>query len=171
MSKCGKAIIAVLLVIALPLFLLPGTAVAQEEKTELRLVLTYDSQRTKIIPGEENTLYLEVHNPGKTPVTDINLLVESPEGWDIKLSPAEIDYLGADNYKTITIRITPDKYASRGGHWFRIIAKSNGIRDTISIYVKIETATTIWTWIGAGIASIVVAGFIYIFIRSGRKQS
>jgi uncharacterized membrane protein len=171
MSKCAKALIAVLLVIALSLFLLPGTAVAQDEEPRIALVITYTDYNSEVAPGEQNVLYLQVINRGNVPVTDIRIYVEPPKGWDVEISPAVIDYLGVDGEKTIDMLVTPDKYADRGSHRIRLIAEADETKDTLTVYVKVDTATTIWTWIGAGIACIAVASFIFIFIRSGRKQT
>ena len=148
MSKCGKALIAVLLVIALSLFLLPGTAVAQEEKPRVSLSFYRTDYNSEVTPGEENVLYLKILNRGNIPAKDIRISVEPPKEWAVKVSPTIIDYLGVDAEKTIDILVTPDKYAERGSHGIQLIAEADGVKDTITIYVKVNTATTIWTWIG-----------------------
>ena len=171
MSKYVKVLVAVFLLTVLSLFLLPGTAAAQDEEPRIALVLDYTDYNSEVTPGERNVLYLKIINRGDIAVTDIRISVDPPKGWDVKISPAVIDYLGIDGEKTIDMIVIPDKYADRGSHRIRLIAESDETKDTVTVYVRVDTATTIWTWIGAGIACVVVAGFIYIFIRAGRKQT
>ncbi|MFC2070238.1 NEW3 domain-containing protein [Chloroflexota bacterium] len=169
MSKYIKVFPLILSIAALILVLLPGTALAQEEKTEISLRLIYADYDTKVTPDEENTLHLEVHNTGDTAVTNIRLSSELPEDWDIEFSPNVIAYLSADSHKTVNIHITPDKYADRGSHRFRITAESNETKEIITAYVRIDTATSIWTWIGVAVGCLVIAGFIIVFRRFGKQ--
>ncbi len=170
MNRFGKTFIAVFLVIFLSLFLLPGTAYAQEDEPVISLSFYRTDYNSEVTPGEENVLYLKILNRGNVPVTDIRITAQPPKEWAVDVSPAVIDYLGVDAEKTIDVLVTPDKYADRSSHRILLIAEADGVKETITIYVRVNTATTIWTWIGAGIACVVVAGFVYIFIRSGRKQ-
>lgn len=170
MSKLGQALIAVSVAIALSLFLMPGTASAQDDP-RISLVFFRTDYNSEVTPGEENVLYLKILNKGDIAVTDIRITAQPPKGWEVGTSPAIISNLGKDAEKTIDVLVTPDKYASRGSYRIQLIAEANDVKETITLYVTVDAPTTIWTWIGAGIACIVIAVFIYIFIRSGRKRT
>jgi len=168
MRTSGKILRLILYVAGLMLVLLPGTALAQDEKTGISLTLIPGDYYKEVIPGEENILHLEVHNTGDKPVTNIRLSAEEPEGWYIEFSPAVIGYLNAGSLQTVDIAVTPAKNPARGEHRIHIIAEANETRKITTAFLKIEPATSIWTWIGVAIAAIVIAGFFFVYRRFGQ---
>jgi uncharacterized membrane protein len=149
--------------------LLSGTALAQEEKTDISLRLIPGDYNKKVIPGEETILHLEVHNDGDKPVTNIKFSSETPEGWDIEFDPAVIDYLGTGTFQTVDINVRASKSAGRGEHQVTIVAEANETRRITTAFLRVESGTTIWTWIGITVAALVIAGFIIVYKRFGRQ--
>ena len=158
-----------LCVMGLMLILSPGTVLAQEEKIDLILRLIPDDYYKKVTPGEENILYLEIRNAGNKPITNIRLSSDEPEGWVVKFNPVSIDYLGANSFQTVDVNIEPASNAARDEYQVSLIAEASETRKVISTFFRVETATSIWLWVGVAVTALVVAGFIIIYLRFGRQ--
>jgi len=165
----GKICWLLLCVIGLMLILPPGTVLAQEEKIDLTLRLIPGDYYKKVMPGEENILYLEIHNAGNKPITNIRLSSDEPEGWVVKFKPVSVDYLGASSLQTVDVSIKPASNAVKDEYQVNIIAEANETRRVISTFLRVETATSLWLWVGIAVAALVVAGFIIIYMRFGRQ--
>jgi uncharacterized membrane protein len=159
-----------LLIAGLVTILLPRTTLAQEGKIDLTLTLFPGDYNNEVKVGEDNRLFLEIRNNGTKAVTRIRLSSDKPEGWTIEFRPGEIDYLGAGSVQTVDLIIRPDSKATKGGYTVTIIAEANEIRKVESIWLRVESAS-LWPWVGAIVAAIVVAAFIIIYIRFGRQQT
>jgi len=153
----------------LMLILPPGTVLAQGEKIDLILRLIPGDYYKKVTPGEENILYLEIRNAGSKPITNIRLSSDEPEGWVVEFKPMSVGYLGASSFQTVDVSIKPPSNAARGEYRINLIAEASGTRKIISTILRVETTTSIWLWIGAAVAAVVVAGFIIIYLRFGRQ--
>lgn len=169
MSISGKFCWLLVCVIGLMLILPPGTVLAQEEKTGLTLRLIPGDYYKKVTPGEETILYLEIHNAGNKPITNIRLSSVEPEGWVVKFKPVSVDYLGAGSIQTVDVSIKPASNAAKDEYQVTIIAEANETRRVISAFLRVETVTSIWLWVGITVAALVVAGFIIIYRRFGRQ--
>ncbi len=165
----GKILRLVFLIFGLIPMLMPGTVLAQEEKTDISLRLIRGDYNKEVIPGEETILHLEIHNSGDTPVTNIRLSAEPPEGWDIEFEPAVIGYLGTGTFQTIDINVRPPKSVGRDGYNINIIAEANETRRITTVFLRVEKTTTIWTWVGIGVAALVIGGFVIVYRRYGRQ--
>jgi len=165
----GKICWLLLCVIGLMLILPPGTVLAQEEQIDLTLRLITGDYYKKVTPGEENILYLEIHNAGNKPITNIRLSSDEPEGWVVKFKPVSVDYLGASSFQTVDVSIKPASNAAKDEYQVNIIAEANETRRVISTFLRVETATPLWLWVGIAVAALVVAGFIIIYMRFGRQ--
>ncbi len=165
----GKICWLLLCVIGLMLILPPGTVLAQEEKIDLTLRLIPGDYYKTVTPGEENILYLEIHNAGNKPITNIRLSSDEPEGWVVKFKPVSVDYLGASSFQTVDVSIKPASNAAKDEYQVNIIAEANETRRVISTFLRVETATLLWLWVGITVAALVVAGFIIIYRRFGRQ--
>ena len=84
-------------------------------------------------------------------------------------TPAVIDRLNPGDIQTADISVVPARNTDRDGYQITVIAHANETRRITSIYLRIDAVTSIWTWIGAGIAVLVIAGFVIVFRRYGRQ--
>ncbi len=169
MRIAGKICWLLLYVMGLMLILSPGTVLAQEEKIDMTLRLISGDYYKKVTPGKENILYLEIYNAGNKPLTNIRLSSDEPEGWVVKFTPVSIDYLGAGSFQTVDVNIEPASNAAKDEYQVNIIAEANETRRVINAFLRVETATSIWLWVGITVAALVVAGFIIIYLRFGRQ--
>jgi uncharacterized membrane protein len=65
--------------------------------------------------------------------------------------------------------LRPDKDADKGEYNVTLIADANETRRVTSIFVRVESASLFWVWVGIGIAALLIAGFVVIFMRFGRE--
>jgi len=148
--------------------LLPCSALAQAEKVDLTLRLVSDSYYNKIIAGKEKTIFLEVGNTGKQDITNIRLYADLSEGWTVEFSPGLIDYLGPGSFQAVDAVLRPAANAAKGEYTVTLIAEASETRRVASIFVRVESASFLWVWVGAGVALLAILAFILIFMRFGR---
>jgi uncharacterized membrane protein len=122
-----------------------------------------------VTPGEDNVLYLEIHNSGNQPLTNIRFSSKGPEGWLVLFMPESIEHLSAKSVQTVGVNIKPPDDAQGGEYRFNLFAETSETRRVISARVSVETTPSVWVWIGVAIAVVVVVGFIFLFLRSGRQ--
>ena len=157
-----------LLVVGLAAVLWPCSMLAQVEKTDLTLYIVYDGYR-ELTAGEERTMFLEVGNSGTRELTDIRLSADSPEGWTVEFSPALIDSLAPGSFQTVDVLLKTADDAAEGDYNIAVIGQANETRRVTSVYVRVESASLFWVWIGIGIAALLIAGFVLIFMHFGRE--
>ncbi len=158
-----------LFVVGLTAILSPFSILAQAEKTDLTLRLVSDSYYNRITAGKDKTIFLEIGNAGNKAITNIRLYADLPEGWTIEFRPGLIDYLGPGSFQAVDIILRPAGNAAKGEYTVALIAEANETRRVTSIFVWVESASLLWVWVGAGVAALVIAGFILIFMRFGRQ--
>ena len=158
-----------LLVVGLAAVLWPCSMLAQAEKTDLTLYIVYDGYR-ELTAGEERTMFLEVGNSGDRELTDIRLTADSPQGWTIEFNPPVIDKLAAGSFQTVDITLKPADNEAKGDYNIAVIAQANEMRRVTSIYVRVESSSLFWVWVGAGVAALLIAGFVIIFMKFGRED-
>jgi uncharacterized membrane protein len=76
--------------------------------------------------------------------------------------------LDAGNVATVDVVIRPAESAARGDYQLAVIAETAGIRRVTSVYVNVQPDTSVWLWPTIGLAVLLIAGFIFIFVRFGR---
>jgi uncharacterized membrane protein len=169
MRICRKIYWLPILLIGLMAILSPYPTLAQAEKVDLTLRLVSDSYYNKITAGKDKTIFLEVGNTGKDGITNIRLYADLPEGWTIEFRPGLIAYLGPGSFQAVDVILRPASNAAKGEYTVALIAEASETRRATSIFVRVESASLFWVWVGAGVAALVIAGFILIFMRFGRE--
>jgi uncharacterized membrane protein len=158
-----------LLFIGLTAVLSPCSILAQVEKTNLTLRIASDNYYDNLTAGQEKTIFLEIGNNGTTELTNIRLSADSPKGWTVGFSPSLIDKLAAGSFQTVDVILKPADNASKGGYNITLIAEANETRSVTGYFVNLQSSSLLWVWIGIGLAALVIAGFVFIFIRFGRQ--
>jgi uncharacterized membrane protein len=139
----------------------------QPVKTDLTLNIVYDGF-SSLKAGEERTLFLEVGNAGDKALTDIRLLAEAPEGWTVTFSPDVIDSLAPGSLQTVDVLLKTADNAAGGDYNIAVIGQASETRRVTSVYVRVESSSMLWVWVGATIGVVLIAGFVAIFWRFGR---
>ena len=158
-----------LLAVGLTAVLSPCSILAQVEKTNLTLRISSDNYYDNLTAGQEKTIFLEIGNNGTTELTNIRLSADSPKGWTVEFSPSLIDKLAAGSFQTVDVILKPADNASKGGYNITLIAEANETRSVTGYFVNLQSSSLLWVWIGIGLAALVIAGFVFIFIRFGRQ--
>jgi len=159
-----------LLAIGIVGVLSPCAVMAQPpEKDDLILNIVYDNFNS-LKAGEQRTVYLEVRNNGYEELANIRLTAESPEGWNVELNPDIIDKLAPGDVQTVEIILKPADKTSKGDYNIAVIANADGLRRVTSLYVRVESGSLLWVWVAAGLAAVLIAGFVFIFLRFGREE-
>lgn len=163
-----KSLRFLLLAIALVILVPSGLATAQVDRFELSLNVLPGYYYREITPGEESTIYLEIRNTGNQAVTDIGLVSDNPEGWNVVLNPDSIDYLGVSSSQSIDVSVTAPSGTGRGDYTLTFIAEASQTRTATSTVVNVVSSLSIWVWVGIGLAVLLIAAFVIIFLRFGR---
>lgn len=160
-----------LFVVGLMAILSPCPILAQVEKTDLTLRMVPDSYYNRITAGKDKAIFLdlEIGNTGNKAITNIRLYADLPEGWTVEFRPGLIDYLGPGSFETVDVIIRPVSNAAKGEYTVALIAEAKETRRMTSIFVSVESASLFWVWVGVGVAALIVAGFVFIFVRFGRQ--
>lgn len=137
-------------------------------RPELTLALVAGRVNNEVRLSQDNRLSLEVRNTGVRPVTGVRLSAEIPDGWAIQFEPERIDVLGAGSVQTVNLIVRPSGTANKGGYSITLTAEANETRRVESVFLIVKSAS-FWLWIGVVIGAIVVAGFVFIFLRFGRQ--
>jgi uncharacterized membrane protein len=161
-----------LLAVILTGVLAPCAVLAQVQpqpvKTDLTLNIVYDGFRS-LKAGEEKTVFMEVGNAGDKTLTNIRLSAEAPEGWTITFNPEVIDSLAPGSLQTVDLSLKTADNTERGDYNIAVIGQANETRRVTSIYLRVESSSLFWVWIGIGIGALLIAGFVVIFMRFGRE--
>jgi uncharacterized membrane protein len=158
-----------LLAVGLAAVLWPCSMLAQAEKNDMTLNIVYDGFHS-LKAGETRTVFLEVGNSGYKELTGIRLTSDSPAGWTVAFNPQVIDKLAAGSFQTVDITLKPADNEAKGDYNIAVIAQANEMRRVTSIYVRVESSSLFWVWVGAGVAALLIAGFVVIFIKFGRED-
>jgi len=158
-----------LVAVGLSAILSPCSILAQAEKIDLTLNLVSDSYYNSITAGKEKAIFLEIGNSGDKELTNIRLSADLPRDWTAEFNPELIDKLAPDSIQTVDIILKPADNAAKGEYNVTLIAEANETRRVTGVYVRVESASLFWVWIGAGVAALLIAGFVVIFMRFGRE--
>ncbi len=142
---------------------------AQGDGVELTLRLLPGCYYIEIIPGENETLYLEIENSGNKAITNIRLFSDKPKGWIVDFRPESIDHLAAGNHQAIDVNVLAAPGTDKGEYTLTLIAEADQTRTVTSTVLRVENAFSLWLWIGLGVGVLVVAGFIILYRRFGRE--
>ena len=147
--------------------LLPHPVSAQPQK-DLALTLVSDSYYVEARAGRDTRFHLEVRNTGGSRLTDIALSSDWPEGWAVAMDPARIASLDRGAVETVSVSIRPPATVTKGEYAVRFIAASGDLRTVQTVQVRVASASY-WLWVGIGSTLVVIAVFIVIFLRMGRR--
>lgn len=169
--KAGKNILRLSILIAVLIMLLvsPAVLLAQEAKVDLSIRMLPEYYYREVIPGEDNTLFMEIRNNGDKEITDIKFDSDKPEGWIVDFKPDSISYLSAGSSQTVDVNVIPSRDTGRGEYNLTFLAEASETRAVTSTTMRIESGSSFWLWVGVGLAALVIAGFVIIYLHFGRQ--
>ena len=164
-----KRLFWLLLIVTVIMITAPGQLAGQGDKVELVLRILPGHYYREIVPEEETTLYMEIRNAGDQVITDIRLIADNPEGWTISIKPDHISYLSPGSSKTIDVSVMAPPETKRGDYTLSLIAEASQTRTVTTTVLQVEKGYSLWLWIGGGLAALVIAAFVMIYLRFGRE--
>ena len=170
--KIGSKIYWLLLIIMFAAVILcPGYVLGQTEQKDRDLVIRFSpgSYPYNVRIGEDNLFYLEIENTGIQDITNIRLYANTPEGWVVEINPETVSLLPAGRIQTISANVQPAATASKRDYQITFVAEGDEIQRVLTAWVRVENSEPVWLWVGFGLGVIVIAGFVFVFMRIGRK--
>jgi len=135
----------------------------------MTLTLSPRDYPNEVTAGEDNVLSMRLQNTGGGEINDITFTAQKPEDWAIIFEPAEVTSLDINSYEVINIIIKPPAETDPQDYQITIIAASEQATTQMDIWVRVNPPMTGWLWIGITLISLVIAGFVIVFLRL-RKQ-
>lgn len=127
---------------------------------EYDLSLELSKLYTRVTAGEAEKVTARVANKGKNPVTEVELEVEVPEGWNYQVAPKKINKIEAQNVADFSLTMYPPPDAGIGDYFIKVKAKSEQDKsDELSLRATVTQKSSM------GIAGIAVAllSFVALF--------
>ena len=171
LNVAGKKVFWFSLLIAVLMTLLapPSVLLAQEAKVDLSLRMLSEYYYREVIPGEENTLYMEIRNNGDTEINNIRFDSDEPKGWTVDFIPDRISRLSAGSSQTVEVNVLPGRGTRRGEYSLTLLAEAEEARAVASTMLRVESGSSLWMIIGGVVAALVIVGFVLIYLRLGRE--
>ena len=163
-----RVVASLLPVLVSSLVLLPQPAWAQS-KVDLTLTLVPNLYSVEAQAGKDTRVGLEVRNTGDTVVAGINLSSDKPEGWTISLDPSQITSIAPGAVRTVNVDIRPAPTVTKGDYSVTLVASAEGIQRLQFLQVRVKPASY-WLWVVSGVAAVVIAVFVVVFLRVGRRS-
>jgi uncharacterized membrane protein len=110
-----------------------------------------------------------VTNSGQSPVTALNLKVDTPSGWDASVTPLKVKSVASTDSSTFTVitQIPGDTVA--GDYMITLRAQSDQVNSN-DVQLRVTTsAPTSWGLIGVGVALVVIVALVVMFRRFSRR--
>jgi uncharacterized membrane protein len=154
--------------IILTVLMLPGTIVAQDNKTDLQLMITGGFPGT-LTPGQAAHIYLTVKNNGDTAVENISFRTDAPVEVPLTFLPDFIAELSPGSSTLVDINLLPAKNSGNRDYNINLIADSVQTRAVTTLYFRVAGGFSYWTWVGLGLGVLVIVGFILVYRRFGKS--
>lgn len=163
-NKSLQVIIAILglLILLFPVF------IRAEGNVGLTLTLRPTEYYHEVIAGHEGSFSLEIKNSGDTSLTNIKLSAITPEEIVILIEPDSIESLLAGNIQQVSVTIKPGVKIESGEYLVAFMAEANETRKVEVVWVKVKSSS-FWLWLWGGIATVVVIGCVFLYLRLNRK--
>src|SRR5690606_13805250 len=100
-----------------------------------------------ITAGKDTKVELVVKNTGTTPINDVNLNANKPEGWDVEFEPAKINALEPGKTATVHAKITANSKAVAGDYVVEMTASAPEATADAQFRMSVKTSL-VWGWVG-----------------------
>lgn len=122
----------------------------------------------KVSAGKPGSVAVVVQNTGTGNLQNVSLVGSAPPNWNVTFSPSKISTLGAGQAEQVTANIQPPGDAIPGDYGVTVTASTPGTSDNVNLNVQVSQ-TSIWGWVGLGIAVVVIGGLFGLFFKLGRR--
>jgi len=123
----------------------------------------------KITAGEDSEITIRISNTGSGILTSIDFSLSGPSGWTVAFDPAEIASLAPGASRDVRVTINAPE-ASTAYREVSLDAASDQVRQTAVLNIRVDEPEGSWVWVGGVVGGVVVAAFVYVFLRFGRSR-
>jgi uncharacterized membrane protein len=120
------------------------------------------------LQGKEANLSFYVKNSGSAPQNNVRFSSVKPENWTVTFRPESVPSLAPEAIKQIEVTVTPPEEAMVGDYAVSLSVDGEKTTKDMNLRVTVK-ASTAWGWIGIGVIIVVIAGLVFLFVRSGRE--
>ncbi len=134
------------------------------------IITTTDTGRLNIeaTAGEPSSAKLRITNIGTAELTDISLVADAPQGWEVTFEPSTVPPLPAANLIDIPFTVLPAGNAIPGDYLITLRSVHPDTADSLEVRVTVAQST-IWGWLGIVLVVLVIGGLAGLFLRLGRR--
>jgi len=124
---------------------------------------------TSVTVGGSTMLTAKVTNIGYSSVTGVRVSVEAQSGWELSITPIQVESLRPNEFFTFTLVLTTPGDAVAGDYLITLTGLSDQVEsDPVQVRVTATTPTS-WGLIGIGIAVVMVFALLFVFIKFRRR--
>jgi uncharacterized membrane protein len=136
---------------------------------KIRAVSSNDLLSTSTEVGQSVTVTLFVVNDGSAPQREISFLAVRPDNWEVAFSPESLRNLMPGSAPAqVDMTITPAANALVGDYGLGLSVQGEKANAALDFRVSVKAGSA-WTWLGAILIVMAVAGLALAFLRLGRR--
>ena len=135
---------------------------------ELTVTTMSGRLNSTVIIGESTDLKLVVFNSGTSPLDNIRLLNQSPEGWVVDFDHNLIPRLESQEAIEITASISAAEDTLPGDYSIKMVGSSLQAVDTADFRITVLKSST-FGWVGISVLILVALVIGALFLRLGRR--
>ncbi len=134
------------------------------------IITSTDTGRLNIdaTAGETASAKLRITNIGTAELTDISLVADAPQGWEVTFEPSSVASLPAANLIDMPFTVLPAGDAIPGDYLVTLRSVHPDTADALELRVTVSQST-IWGWLGIVLVVLVIGGLGGLFWRLGRR--
>ena len=119
--------------------------------------------------GKDNPIKLILQNTGNSPADGVKLSASAPTGWTVKLNPADVVEVPANDKVEVTAEIQPAEKAIAGDYVITFNAQPNqSASKSADFRITVQTST-LWGVVGIALIAVAVAIVGLAVTRFGRR--
>jgi uncharacterized membrane protein len=134
-----------------------------------KLYLSLSTLMTSTTSGDSASFTATVTNTGFSSLSVIGLDVEVEDGWDVKISPAQVDLLRPQESFSFKIVIDTPEDTVSGDYLVTLTGLSDQVDSSpMQVRVTVNTSTE-WGIYGFGIAIVIIIALVLVFRKFKRR--
>ena len=150
-------------------------AVLADTELKATIIGSYDLQLslstllTSTTSGDSTSFTATVINTGFSSLTVVGLEIEAEDGWDVEISPAQLDLLKPQESFSFNVVIDTPKDTVSGDYLVTLTGLSDQVDSSpMQVRVTVNTSTE-WGIYGFGIAIIMIIALVLVFKKFKRR--
>lgn len=128
-----------------------------------------DNLYKQVSPGETLSVPVDIRNRGETSLENIELETDGPDGWEMSVSPKEVDLDERFDDRTIIVELTAPESVESGDYFLGLSAvseKTETNEEEVRIHVQKKSGLS---YAGIGLMALSLIGLITVYRRFGRR--